>query len=239
MKIRELFIAPLNHKLLALDYSQIETRIFAHLSKDPVLTDIFSTGRNVHKEMAKRAGCDYKVGKTLVHGMTYGSSAKKVAQVAELPLDKAEEIYYTFWNQLQVGAAWISEQKLRTHKTLQAETLLGRIRRFEELKAVKCYHRFTFRCPKCKTRGHIERQIISTIIQGSASDIIKKAMLDCDKLGHFPRLTVHDELHFYIPDHEATESTANSIQSIMENTVKLNIPLKVEGGYVKSWGEVK
>jgi DNA polymerase-1 len=237
--IREIFVAPPKHKLLIFDYSQIETRLFAHFSKDPVLVEIFKAGRHVHKEMANRVGCSPKVGKTLVHGMTYGSSPRKVAEVANLELEEAQNIYYNFWNQLQVGAAWISMQKLCVHKTHKAETLLGRVRSFEELKEVKCYHRFSFRCKKCRIRGHIERQIISTIIQGSASDIIKKAMLDCYKAGYFPRLSVHDELHFYIPEEKANEETYTTIKNIMENVVQLEVPLTVEGKYVNTWKEAK
>jgi len=242
-KIRKLFVPPEGHRLLLLDYSQIETRLFAHFSKDPILLEVFKDNRDIHSEMAKRAGLDpvkeRAIGKTLVHGITYGSSPKMVSDTAGMSMGRATNIFKAFWKELRTGGNWIAAQKVRAHQYRGVETLLGRWRSFCSLRELKCLHRFTWRCKKCRQKAHVEREVISTIIQGSASDIMKKAMLDCKEAGYMPRLTVHDELHFYVHEDDDLDAVFFAIKKLMEQTVSLSVPLVVEGKYVDSWMEGK
>jgi len=238
-EIREMFIPPPNHDLLVLDYSQIETRFLAHFSKDPVLVTIFNKGQNIHTALSDRIGVPYDVGKTCVHGMTYGATEYSLHHAIGRSVEECRDILNRFWEDLYVSKTWIATEIYNGYKNNGVETIGGRFRKFYGLKELKCYHQFRWNCDKCKQRRYIERQMISTKVQGSASDLIKKAMIQLYNKGYRMALQIHDELIFYIPHSMDKDIVLKDIKNIMENAIKLDVPIIAKGGYGRSWAAAK
>lgn len=213
--------------ILCFDYSQIEYRLLAHFTKEPVLLQAFRTGKDVHEETGRMFGVERYLGKTLNFAAIYGAQAKKMALTAKITRDKAQELLDQYWSKLPYVKSWISVTKLTAAKRGYVTTLMGRkipilnIRSGDKLE-----------------RWKAERQAVNYIIQGSAADIIKLAMVKCWKQGFLPILQVHDELLFEVPA-VGFEPTLMAIRQTMESILPLYVPLVADFGLGLNWAEAK
>jgi DNA polymerase-1 len=240
-EIRRAFVAAEGCVLVAADYSQIELRVLAHLSKDPVLVDSFNKDEDIHRrtvvEMFGAAQADdpklRSVAKMINYGIVYGLSDFGLAQ--RLGIERADakryiDGYLKTYNVLDRYMARIVEDAYRDGGT---RTLFGRFRPIPELGA---------RNRMLRSAG--ERMARNTPIQGTAADLLKMAMihvqraLDKEAPAVKMLLTVHDELVLEAPAAEA-DAVAKRLRDKMENVFKLDVPLKVDLGIGRTWADAK
>jgi DNA polymerase I len=240
-EIRRAFIAAEGHVLIAADYSQIELRVLAHLSKDPVLVDAFGKDEDIHRRtVIEMFGADKaddprlrSVAKMINYGIVYGLSDFGLAQRLGIERSDAKKYidgYLATYAVLDKYMHRIIEDAYRDGGT---STLLGRFRPIPELAA---------RNRQLRNAG--ERMARNTPIQGTAADLLKLAMiqvqrmLDKDEPSVKMLLTVHDELVLEAPVERADE-IGKKLSDKMENVWKLDVPLKVDLGVGKNWAEAK
>ena len=240
-EIRRAFIADAGSVLIAADYSQIELRVLAHLSKDPVLLDAFSKDEDIHRrtviEMFGEAQADdprlRSVAKMINYGIVYGLSDFGLAQ--RLGIERADakryiDGYLKTYATLDKYMHQIIEEAYRDGGT---RTLLGRFRPIPELQA---------RNRMLRSSG--ERKARNTPIQGTAADLLKLAMIavqrviDTEAKDVKMLLTVHDELVLEAPA-ERADAVSKKLVDKMEGVWKLDVPLKVDVGIGKNWAEAK
>ena len=236
--LRKAFCAKEGHVLLAADYSQIEYRLFTHLTQDSTLLDVYETGKDIHVAAASKSyripyddvdDSQRRIGKTLNFAAIYGAMSKKIAQILSIPQSEAEQLLDTYWKELPKAAAWITRIKWEAHKNEGVQTLLGYYIPLPEIRSKRQFDRF-----------HAERQAVNYIIQGSAAEVIKKAMINLRKDGLIPVLQVHDELLFEVKDDpKVIAESYLTIKRIMENVMQLSVPLTVDIGSGKTWGDAK
>ena len=232
-KIRNLFIAPPGHKLVVADYSQIEPRVIASFSEDPIMLQNYQEGRDIYTTVGDTMGVDRKAGKVLVLSIAYGVGPQKISAQIGCTVTEAKELLDRFAKQFNAIPKYKSKviSACRAGKpTPFVKTLTGRRRYLPEINS---------RDPGM--RAQAERQAFNTKIQGSAADIIKIAMVRAYRL--VPKeakliLTVHDELVLITPDALA-EETANKLREAMEDIQVLKIPLVADIKIVDRWGEAK
>ncbi len=239
-EIRKGFVADSNHLLLSADYSQIELRVFAHYSEDPVLLEAFEIGEDIHTRTAAEVfDLDPKMvtpemrrmAKTINFGIIYGMGPIKLAKelgiskkVAQAYLDN----YYERYKGVKDFKEKIVSQAVQNG---YVATLLKRRRYLPNINS-----------ENGNLRGEAERAAINTPIQGTAADLIKMAMINiADRLKneHLKTkmlLQVHDELVFEVPKGELPV-TSKLIKDEMEGVYRLNIPLKVDINWGTNWGE--
>lgn len=226
--IRRLFIPKPGYTLLAVDYSQVEYRLFAHFTQDPILLEAFKNDRDVHEETGKLVGADRSIGKTLNFAAIYGAQPKKIGATAGIPEDEAGKMLDLYWKKMPKAASWVTSTKYFARKQGGVATLFGRFIPIPKISSKNPWERMA-----------AERQAVNYIIQGSAAEIIKKAMLQLEKQRIIPVLQVHDELLFEFK--EPLEKTWKSIVTdIMENCVTLNgVKLLVDANYGDNWANAK
>jgi DNA polymerase-1 len=227
--------------LLTADYSQIELRIMAHFSKDPALTRAFEADHDIHAAVASRIfgvpesqvdASKRRVAKTVNFGVIYGLSAFGLA--ARLGISQAEattfiEAYFKEYEGVDTFITSILESALATGRV---ETILGRRRAINGIKNTGG-----------RVRNLAERTAINTVIQGSAADLIKRAMIHVDRRlqeeGSPARmlLQIHDELVFECPDHEV-RGLARLVEREMTTALNLDVPLKVDLAAGPNWLDV-
>lgn len=235
--VRNLFIAPPGHKLVVADYSQIEPRVIAALSQDPILMKNYLEGGDIYTTIGDTMGVDRKAGKVLVLAISYGVGPDKIAASIGCTLKEAKDLLTNFERKF----ASIDKYKAKVVRLAKqqtpipyVETLFGRRRYIPDLKS--------------NDKGLLsraERQAFNTVIQGSAADIMKLALVrahSCfvDESDINLILTVHDELVTITPE-ERTEETAEAIRRSMEG-IKLSaitVPLVADVKIVDKWGEAK
>ncbi|MBA6381717.1 DNA polymerase I [Colwellia sp. BRX10-6] len=238
-KIRLAFIAPKDHKIVAIDYSQIELRIMAHLSDDPGLVSAFSEGRDVHKATAAEIfGVDLaevtvdqrRSAKAVNFGLIYGMSAFGLAKQLDVPRHRAQEYMDKYFERYPNVMAYMEDTRQQAAEQGFVETCFGRRLYLPDIKAKNAMRR----------KG-AERAAINAPMQGTAADIIKKAMLAVDEwiqIQQDPRIQmtmqVHDELIFEIHQDIVDETTAKLVE-IMNGAVKLKVPLIAEAGIGDNW----
>jgi DNA polymerase I-like protein with 3'-5' exonuclease and polymerase domains len=231
--IRNLFIAPDDHKLIVADYSQIEPRIIADFSKDRTMVGAYMNGEDIYTAIAAPLGVDRAAGKVLVLAMSYGVGPDKIAESIGVTVGEARQLLDEFGHKfpalLRYKRAVIAESRRRA-PVPYAQTILKRRRYLPELRSRETWQ-----------RARAERQAFNTVIQGSAADLIKVAMVRAHAM--IPEqasliLTVHDELVTVAPDAYA-EETAEAIRSAMEGIHILNIPLLADVKTVQKWGDAK
>ena len=227
-RLRKAFIAPKDKWICAIDYSQIEYRLLAHYTKEPVLVNSFRRNQDVHEETGKMFGVDRKVGKTLNFASIYGAREKKIAYTAGISEVRARELLDLYWRKLPFVRAWMNITKSSAKDRGYIETITGRQIPIEGLKSLDKFDRFS-----------AERKAINYLIQGSAADIIKLAMIEVKKHDLIPCLQVHDELLFYIDKKQDIDSIKFYIKYLMENVIKLIVPLVADIGHGMSWQEAK
>ena len=168
------------------------------------------------------------------HNSIYGAGASKIARTAECTQEEAQKFLDAYWKRLPHVTAWVNRTKYEAAMRRGVYTLL---KRFIPLPDIN--H------PDLGERMHWERVAVNTVIQGSAAEILKMAMIQIRKKGYLPLLTVHDELLFEVGDDEVwdnevnIENTRSNIKTTMENIVQLSVPLVADVGVGKNWREAK
>lgn len=231
--IRNLFVAPEGHKLVVADYSQIEPRVIASFSNDRVMVDAYKNGEDIYTTIGNTMGVDRKAGKVLVLALAYGVGPDKIAREIGCSLTEARDLLESFGKKFPAVARYkrqvISDCRRQT-PIPYVTTLLKRRRYLPDLRAKDQW-----------TRAKAERQAFNTMIQGSAADLIKVAMVRAQAMIPVESsliLTVHDELVTITPDHLA-EETMEAIRGAMEGINVLSIPLIADITLVSRWGEAK
>lgn len=234
--IRNLFVAPPGYKLVVADYSQIEPRIIASFSNDPIMMDNYLTGKDIYTTIGDTVGLDRKAGKVLVLAMSYGVGPDKIASSLGLTVDAAKKLLNDFTEQFHDIAKYKAKViRLASQRTTPyVETMLGRRRYIPELKSTD---------KGLKSRA--DRQAFNTMIQGSAADLMKLAIIrahSCfvDEPDVNVVLTVHDEL-VTVAREDLAEETAEAIRESMEgiHLPEITVPLIAEVKIVDKWGEAK
>ena len=238
--IREAFIAPSSKKILAMDYSQIELRLMAHYSQDPIMLNSFKNNEDIHKrtaseifgveldnvddEMRRRA-------KTINFGLLYGMSAFGLANQLAVSRTEAEIFLNNYFERYSAVKKFMSDIVENSKELKYVETLYGRKIHVPNITA-----------NNYMVRQAAERAAINGPLQGSAADIIKIAMIKIDDwINHnAPEinmiLQVHDELVYEVPD-TFSDDDLRPILDLMENTTEIDVPLKVEYGFGTNWRE--
>jgi DNA polymerase I-like protein with 3'-5' exonuclease and polymerase domains len=235
--IRNLFVAPPGYKLVVADYSQIEPRIVASFSNDPIMMDNYLNDKDIYTTIGDTVGLDRKAGKVLVLAMTYGVGPDKIASSLGLTLDAAKKLLNDFTKQFHDIAKYkakiirLSEQR---SPVPYVETVFGRRRYIPDLKS-----------SERGLKSRADRQAFNTVIQGSAADIMKLAIVrahSCfiDEPDVNVVLTVHDEL-VTVAREDLAEETAEAIKVSMEGIKlpEITVPLIADVKIVDKWGEAK
>ena len=235
--IRNLFIAPPGYKLVVADYSQIEPRIIAAFSNDPIMVENYMTGGDIYTTIGKTMGVDRKAGKVLVLSIAYGVGPEKIAQQVGCTTDEARKLLNDFTERFHDIAKYKAKvNRLAAQRTPvpYVETLFGRRRYIPDL-----------RSSDKGLKNRADRQAFNTVIQGSAADLMKLAIVrahSCfvDEPDVNVVLTVHDEL-VTVAREDLAEETAEAIRVSMEGIKlpEIQIPLIADVKIVNKWGEAK
>ncbi len=239
-QIREAFIAPKGYVLVSADYSQIELRILAHLSRDPFLAKAFLDDKDIHTQTASAIYGVFpemvtpemrRAAKTINFGLMYGMGPVNLSRQLGISFLEAQKFIETYFQQFPEVKSYIESSIAKARELGYSETMLCRRRYLPDLNAANR-----------NIREAAERTAINTPVQGTAADIIKIAMVDIKR--HMreicPRakmlLQVHDELVFEVPEKEADEF-AKWVVKRMSSALKLSVPLKVDAGIGENWSE--
>ena len=239
-RIREAFVPEEGNVLISADYSQIELRIMAHLSKDKNLTHAFNNNLDIHSATAAEVfNADLEAvtseqrrsAKAINFGLMYGMSAFGLTRQLDIPRAEAQQYLDTYFERYTGVKDYIENTKIKAKKNMYVETLMGRRLYLNEINAANGLR-----------RQAAERAAINAPLQGSAADIIKKAMIDINQFlfKEMPNvkmiMQVHDELIFESPKSEANE-VLKAMKEMMESTVELNIPLIADAEIGANWNE--
>jgi len=239
-RIRQAFCAPKGFKIVAADYSQIELRIMAHLSQDAGLLHAFSEDLDVHSATAaevfgtpleKVSGDQRRKAKAINFGLIYGMSAFGLAKQLNLGRHEAQEYIDRYFDRYPGVARYMDETRALAHEQGYVETLYGRRLYLPEINA------------RNKQRQQAaERTAINAPMQGTAADVIKRAMisvddwLSTDGIDAKMIMQVHDELVFEVSESEA-DRLMITLPDIMAGVAALDVPLLVEAGMGDNWDE--
>ena len=239
-RIREAFVPEKGNVLISADYSQIELRIMAHLSEDKNLTNAFNNNIDVHSSTAAEVfgvaiedvTKDQRRGaKAINFGLMYGMSAFGLTRQLGITRPEAQEYLDTYFARYTGVRDYMDNIKTKAREDQYVETIMGRRLYLNEINASNGLR-----------RQAAERAAINAPLQGSAADIIKKAMLDIDNiiLNEMPEvkmiMQVHDELVFEAPI-KKLDFVKSKVSNAMESAVKLSIPLLVDIGFGNNWNE--
>lgn len=240
-EIRAAFVAEKGKILLSADYSQIELRIMAHFSQDPVLVEAFRSGEDIHARTAQEVFGVGPMAQTAEHrraakainfGIIYGLSAFGLAQQLGIPQKEAAQFINAYFTRYRGVKEYLDRTLVETRKTEVARTLFGRIRPITEINS-----------PQMQLRNFAERTSLNSPLQGTAADLIKLAMISIDKRLREERfaahmiLQVHDELLFEAPEKEL-DSLSKLVREEMEGVHKLAVPLAVEISAGRNWRDL-
>ncbi|MGQ9851173.1 MAG: DNA polymerase I [Aggregatilineaceae bacterium] len=246
-RVRQAFIAPAGHKLLSVDYSQVELRILAHYSKDPALLQAFRDGVDIHRATAAAVygipleQVTYeqrRFAKAVNFGLMYGMGAYRLARDSNLTLAEAEDFIAAYFARFPGVRAYLDEARARAARLGYVETLLGRRRYFPELDEK------LGRKVGVQARQRAEREAVNMPIQGTAADIIKIAMINLSQALRQGRhqaqmiLQVHDELVLEVPDDELPRVVPLVVE-VMESAFTLDAPLVAEASVGLNWAEME
>ena len=240
-EIRRAFIAEPGHVLISADYSQIEFRVLAHLSCEPVLVEAFREGADFHERTAvkifgQNSGRDAHelraIAKMVNYALLYGKGAFTLSKDIGVTQRAAQEFIDAYFAGFPRVRAFIDRTLEEARATSVVKTLYGRRRLVPELNS-----------RNGQVRGAAERVAVNLPIQGTAADIMKRAMIDVHAaLVPYPDarmiLTVHDELLFEVPEGKADEYAA-IVRDRMQSAATLNVPLTVDVGIGENWRDAK
>jgi DNA polymerase-1 len=236
--IRNAFVAPKGQKLLSIDYSQIELRIMAHLSKDEGMINAFQNGEDIHSATATEvfgnpgeaaSEEDRRSAKAINFGLIYGMSAFGLGKALGIPRNMAQEYIDSYFAKYPGVKLYMEQTKELAREKGFVETLFGRRLYLPGIHSGR-------------TRQAAERAAINAPMQGTAADIMKIAMiniqdwLEKENIKAKMILQVHDEVILEVATKEA-DSVATKISEIMSKAAKLSVPLEVESGIADNWGE--
>ena len=240
-KIRQAFIAPKDHKIVAIDYSQIELRIMAHLSDDKGLVTAFSEGKDIHRataaeifavELDEVTTDQRRSAKAINFGLIYGMSAFGLAKQLNIGRQQAQEYQDKYFQRYPGVLTYMEDTRQQASEQGYVETLYGRRLFLPDINAKNGMR-----------KKAAERAAINAPMQGTAADIIKKAMLAVDtwlleQNDERIKMTmqVHDELIFEIHQDIVEETTAKLVE-LMNDAVELSVPLIAEAGIGNNWDE--
>lgn len=228
-------------EILSLDYSQIELRVLSSLSGCKTLQDIFKSGEDIHAATAKRVfnlqeeptAAQRRKAKTVNFGIVYGISDWGLSDELGISMKEAKEIISSFYQSFPEVGSFFQDIIADATKNGYVSTLLGRRRYLREI------HDSNY-----QVREFAKRAAMNAPIQGTAADLIKLAMIsvaDALKKGGFKSkmvLQIHDELIIKVYKEEK-DKVYNLVKGVMENAMKLDVPLEVDGGFGKSWYDAK
>ncbi|MBN2801693.1 MAG: DNA polymerase I [Deltaproteobacteria bacterium] len=239
--IRKAFTAKDGHLLLSADYSQIELRVLAHLSNDEALKDAYINGVDIHDKTARAVFGkseetavtkeERSIAKTVNFGVIYGKTAFSLAKELNISRFEAQSFIDAYFNTYKGVAIYLDKVVEEARKSGAVYTLLGRKREMVELKS-----------RNANILKHGERMAKNMPVQGTAADLLKVAMINLFKeikasdYNAEILLTVHDELVLEVQENEV-EGVTKLVKETMENAMELNVPLLVEVGTGKNWGE--
>ena len=242
-EIRRAFVAERGHVLISADYSQIELRVLAHLSDEQTLIDAFSRDEDIHdrtalKVFGAQSGLSAhelrRRAKIINYALLYGKQAFTLAKDIGVSKQEAQDFIDAYFAGFPSVRGFIDQLLASARETGVVKTMFGRRRLMPDLNS-----------RNFQIRGAAERMAVNFPIQGSAADILKKAMIDVHAAlmpvaGGRARmiLTVHDELLFEAPK-EAADETVAVVREKMEKAVALKVPLTVDVGVGKNWKEAK
>jgi DNA polymerase-1 len=241
-EIRAAFVAEKGNVLLSADYSQIELRIMAHFSKDPVLVDAFRNGEDIHARTAQEVFGVGPLAQTAEHrraakainfGIIYGLSPFGLAQQLGIEQKEAAKFINAYFTRYRGVKEYLDHILAETRKTGVAKTLFGRIRPIPEINS-----------PQMQLRNFAERTALNSPLQGTAADLIKLAMIHIDarladeKFEAKMILQVHDELLFEAPVKERSR-LEKLVKEEMESVHKLAVPIVVEIGFGPNWRDLE
>jgi DNA polymerase-1 len=240
-EIRAAFVAEKGKLLLSADYSQIELRVMAHFSRDPVLIEAFRNGEDIHARTAQevfgvgplaQTPDHRRAAKAINFGIIYGLSAFGLAKQLGIEQREAAQFINAYFARYRGVKEYLDNVLVETRKTGVAKTLFGRIRPISEINA-----------PQMQLRNFAERTALNSPLQGTAADLIKLAMISIDarlkkdKLAARMILQVHDELLFETPAKEK-EALEKLVCEEMEGVYELAVPLVVEVGTGPNWRDL-
>jgi DNA polymerase I len=241
-KIRTAFVAEPGFKILAADYSQIELRVMAHLSEDPVLLDSFGKDEDIHARTAREVfgmnavmnpGEFRRHAKVINYGIMYGLSAFGLAQNLKIDRQEAQRFIDAYFVKYRAVKDWIDRTLTEARDKGYVKTLFGRIRPIPEINS-----------KNWSLRSFGERTAVNAPIQGTAADLIKKAMISAHReiasrgLRSKMIMQVHDELVFEVEASEI-ELMRELVRKNMEEAAPLAVPLEVDLAVGDSWLEAK
>jgi DNA polymerase-1 len=241
-QIRAEFVASPGNTLLSADYSQIELRILAHFSEDPVLVEAFRTGQDIHSRTAQDVfgvgpmalNAEHRrAAKAINFGIIYGQTPFGLA--AQLGIDQKEAARFitAYFARYRGVKTYLERSLAEARKAGFTRTLFGRIRPVPEITS-----------PQPNVRNFAERTALNTPLQGTAADLIKLAMITIDRqladegLEAKMILQVHDELLFEAPHHEMDRLRA-LVRAAMEHAHALTVPLIVDLKAGPNWRDMK
>ena len=239
--VRGLFVAGHGSVLLVADYDQIELRVMAMFSQDQNLIDIFQQGQDIHagaaallygKGINTVTAEERQVGKGANFLTAYGGGASKLSRQTGLAIDVAQHMIDRYHQQFNGLTKWKRKIVAQARRDGYVTTMSGRRRRLPELDASDDY-----------IRSKAERQAVNAVVQGSAADICKQAMIDVHVAFQDTRtrllVQVHDELVARTPIEDASTSAALMSQAMGDGTVMLGVPLNASCHHAYSWSDAK
>ena len=239
-RIRQAFIAPEDYLIVSADYSQIELRIMAHLSRDKGLLSAFAAGKDIHRATAAEVfdvsletvtSEQRRSAKAINFGLIYGMSAFGLSRQLNIPRYESQKYMDLYFERYPGVLEYMERTRAQAKKQGYVETLDGRRLYLPEINASNGIR-----------RAGAERAAINAPMQGTAADIIKRAMIAVDTWlrKEQPRvkmiMQVHDELVFEVHQDDIA-AVSQKIHGLMENSMKLDVPLLVEVGSGKNWDE--
>ena len=237
-RVREAFIAPPGHLLLSADYSQIELRILAHLCEDPILIETFRRGEDVHDRTSLEIFGPFTTlpkdeqrrrSKMVNYALLYGKTAFTLAHDIGISRKEADAFIRAYFDRYPKVRGFIDASIDEARKTGMVRTMMGRLRRLPDIQS-----------KNVPARLESERQAVNTRVQGSAADLIKKAMVDLDHALRERKLKtrlisqIHDELLLETPEGEHEEAL-QLVCKTMSEAMSLSVPLVVDAKVGKNW----
>ena len=239
--IRSLFVAPEGYTLMVADYDQIELRVMAMFSKDPNMMDIFTNNRDIHagaaalifnKPIEEVTDEERQLGKGANFLTAYGGGFSKLARITGLSEDRAKHIINRYYQEFSGLTAWKRQVISKGKAYGYVKTLSGRRRRLPDLSS-----------SNDELRSRAERQAVNAVVQGSAADICKQAMVDianelsgtdCHML-----VQVHDEIVVAVPESDWEAVMPRFVKAMGDGVVLRGVPLKVSCHVAHNWSEAK
>ena len=239
-RMRSCFIAQQGHKLVAADYSQIELRILAHMSQDPNLLEAFAHGEDIHARTAallfdiepgKVSTDERRKAKTINFGLLYGMGPQKLGKEMGLSLKEAKTFIDRYFSKLVRVREFYTQIETEAKSQGYVNTIAGRRRLLPDINS-----------RNANLAQQARRMAINTVVQGSAADVIKKAMLAVDRdavlrnLHSRLLLQIHDELILEVPESNAEEA-GKRLAAVMTGVYDLSVPLAVDWGVGDTWAQ--